>query len=223
MAFKDRLKELRKELGLTQEEFAKKIGYTRTAISAWEIGRNEPSNNDTIKLAEFFTCSVDYLLGKSNIRDPEKEFAMHFGQNVSSLSDKLFPIPVLGRVPAGEPLLADENIEGYLPIDPVMYNISNPDEYFFLKVIGESMNKLVKNGSYVLIQKQDTAENGDVIVALVNGDDEATLKRYKQLNEQFVMLEPVSEDSAYEPITVDLKSTTFKIIGKVVGDFKRWA
>lgn len=72
MEFKDRLINLRKELNLTQEELAKKIGYTRTAISAWEIGRNEPSNADTIKLANFFGVSTDYLLGKSDIRNPEE-------------------------------------------------------------------------------------------------------------------------------------------------------
>ena len=72
MEFKDRLIKLRKELNLTQEELAQKIGYTRTAISAWEIGRNEPSNADTIKLAEYFGVSTDFLLGKSDIRNPEK-------------------------------------------------------------------------------------------------------------------------------------------------------
>lgn len=72
MRFKDRLTKLRKELGLTQEDFAQKIGYTRTAISAWEIGRNEPSNADTVKIAEFFNVSTDYLLGKSDIRNPEE-------------------------------------------------------------------------------------------------------------------------------------------------------
>lgn len=73
MEFKDRLIKLRKELNLTQEELAQKIGYTRTAISAWEIGRNEPSNADTIKLAEYFGVSTDFLLGKSDIRNPGKQ------------------------------------------------------------------------------------------------------------------------------------------------------
>lgn len=73
MDFKDRLVKLRKELGLTQEDFAQKIGYTRTAISAWEIGRNEPSNADTVKIADFFGVSTDYLLGKSDIRNPEQQ------------------------------------------------------------------------------------------------------------------------------------------------------
>lgn len=69
MLLKDRLVKLRKELNLTQEEFAQKIGYTRTAISAWEIGRNEPSNADTIKIANFFGVSTDYLLGKTDVRN----------------------------------------------------------------------------------------------------------------------------------------------------------
>ena len=69
MEFKDRISMLRKELNLTQEEFAKKIGFSRTAVSAWEIGRNEPSNNDTIKLADFFNVSTDYLLGKTDERN----------------------------------------------------------------------------------------------------------------------------------------------------------
>lgn len=72
MDFKNRLVKLRKELNLTQEELAKKIGYTRTAISAWEIGRNEPSYDDVIKIADFFNVSIDYLLGKSDIKNPEE-------------------------------------------------------------------------------------------------------------------------------------------------------
>lgn len=69
MEFKDRLVYLRKEMHLTQEELSEKLGISRTALSAWEIGRNEPSNADTIRLAIFFNVSVDYLLGKSDIRE----------------------------------------------------------------------------------------------------------------------------------------------------------
>ena len=62
MIFKDRLIQLRKEFNLTQEAFAEKIGFSRTAISAWEIGRNEPSYTDVIKIADYFNVSIDYLL-----------------------------------------------------------------------------------------------------------------------------------------------------------------
>lgn len=91
MRFKDRLLSLRKELGLTQGEFAEKIGYSRTAISAWEIGRNEPSNEDMIKIANFFNVSLDYLLGKSDIRnydEDEKEFRFAFHKETEGMTDE---------------------------------------------------------------------------------------------------------------------------------------
>lgn len=66
MRFKDRLVQLRKDMNLTQEGLAERLGYSRTAISAWEIGRNEPSYADIIKIADFFRVSIDYLLGKED-------------------------------------------------------------------------------------------------------------------------------------------------------------
>lgn len=91
MKIKDRIKQLRIELGFTQEQFANKIGFSRTAISAWEIGRNEPSNDDTIKLADFFGVSTDYLLGKSDIRNPEKieidDVNVAFSSGIKGLND----------------------------------------------------------------------------------------------------------------------------------------
>lgn len=210
MSFGTNIKKIRQDNNLTQEELAKRINTSRSNIANYENDKNMPSIDILEKLSEIFNCSIDYLLGKSDIKNPD-------------LKDNLFLIPIVGKVAAGKPILADENIEGYLPIDPFMYHLTSPDGFFFLQIQGESMNKLIKNGSYALIKKQDYAEDGDVIVAIVNGDNEVTVKRYKQLNNQFVMLEPVSEDSSFQPITIDLKTTKFSIIGKVVGDFKRWS
>lgn len=91
LGFKDRLVLLRKELGLTQEEFAEKIGYTRTAVSAWEIGRNEPSNSDTLKIADFFGVTTDYLLGKTDVRNydkDEQEFRFAYHKETEGLTDE---------------------------------------------------------------------------------------------------------------------------------------
>lgn len=206
----NRIKKLREEFHMTQQELADKLNGAKSTIAMYENETRKPSMEVLLKLSEIFNCSIDYLLGKSDIKNPD-------------LKNKLFLIPIIGKVAAGKPIFANENIEGYLPIDPLMYNLTSSNGFFFLQIQGESMNKLIKNGSFALIKKQDYAENGDVIVAIVNGDDEATVKRYKQLNEQFIMLEPVSEDSSFQPITIDLKSTKFSIIGKVVGDFKRWS
>lgn len=134
----------------------------------------------------------------------------------------LIRVPVLGKIAAGQPILAEEYLEGYLPLDPGIYNLSSDEEVFYLKVSGESMNLKVKNGDYVLVKKQDFAEDGDLIVAIINGDDEATFKRYKRLNDQFVLLEPMSSDTTIQSITVDLKNQNFKIIGKAIGQFGKF-
>lgn len=208
----NRLKLLREEKNLLQEELGKIIGVSGRAIGNYETENRDMSTEVLKKLSDFFGVSIDYILGNSDNKN-----------NLQDLSENSFIIPIVGKVPAGEPVLAQENIEGYLPIDPMMYNLTSPDNLFFLKVVGESMNNIVKNGSFVLIRKQDYAESGDVVVALVNGDNEATLKRFKELdNPQFVMLEPDSTFSEFEPRIINLKDTEFKIIGKVIGDFKKW-
>lgn len=142
-------------------------------------------------------------------------------QVINFLKKRLFNIPVLGKIAAGQPLLAEEYLEGYLPIDPNIYGMTTPDDYFYLKVSGESMNLKIHNGDYALIHKQDYADDGDIIVAIVNGDDEATLKKYKHINESTIALEPMST-FPMEPIYINLKDTNFKIIGKAIGKFGKF-
>jgi len=136
--------------------------------------------------------------------------------------DNISLVPVVGKIAAGQPILAEEYLEGYLPVDPNIYGMASTDDYFYLRVAGQSMNLKEKNGDYALIHKQDYAENGDIVVAIVNGDDEATLKKYKKLNEQFILLEPMSSDPTIEAITIDLKTTNFRIIGKAIGQFGKF-
>lgn len=207
----NRLKILREEKNLNQADIAKILNTTSAAAGQYERGVRDLSTDKLIKLANFFGVTTDYLLGISNTR-------------VSNGADlnNLLHIPVLGKVPAGVPVLAVENIIKYLPIAPDMFSIKEEQDLFFLKVDGESMNNIVANGSYVLIKKQEYAENGDIVVALVNNDDEATLKRYKIIDKQFVMLEPDSSNSEFEPIIVNLKNQNFRIVGKVIGSYKEW-
>lgn len=89
-------------------------------------------------------------------------------KNVDAIPHQYHMCPVYGRISAGIPNWAEECIEGRLPIDPELMNILNPEECFFLRVNGESMNQLVKNGSFALIRKTDMVENGEVAVVLVN-------------------------------------------------------
>lgn len=129
-------------------------------------------------------------------------------------NSRYYMCPVYGRISAGQPNWAEECIEGRIPIDPDMMNIANPEECFFLKVNGESMNKVVKNGAFALIKKTDFVKNGEIAVVLVNGFD-ATLKKFSK-QEDLIILEPMSDDSS---ITTQVynKDTEIKVIGKYIG------
>ena len=127
---------------------------------------------------------------------------------------KFYMCPVYGQISAGQPNWVEENLEGYLPIDPDLMNIINPKEFFFLRVNGESMNNVVKNGAFALIHKQDIVENGEIAVVLVNGYD-ATLKKFTKQGD-LVILEPNSTDESFKTQVYD-KTTSIKILGKYVG------
>ena len=122
--------------------------------------------------------------------------------------------PVYGQISAGQPNWAEANIEGRLPIDTDLMDIINPEEYFFLRVNGESMNNIIKNGAFALIHKQDVVEDGEIAVVLVNGYD-ATLKRFTKKGD-VVVLEPDSSDPSFKTQIYD-KTTSIKILGKYVG------
>lgn len=122
--------------------------------------------------------------------------------------------PVYGRISAGQPNWAEECIEGRLPVDPNMMNIVDPEECYFLRVNGESMNKLIKNGAYALIRKTDVVDDGDIAVVLVNGYD-ATLKRFSKQGD-FIVLEPMSNDPTFTT-QIYTKDTEIKVIGKYIG------
>ena len=201
----NRIKQLRNEKNINQDVLAKLLGLEIAGISKLETERVPLKDEYIIKLAEYFDVSTDYLLGKSDVRNPEK---------MSNISDKIYMCPVYGQIPAGEPNWAEECIEGRLPLDPNLMNILDPEECYFLRVNGESMNKVIKNGAYALIRKTDWVENGEIAVVLVNGYD-ATLKKFTK-NGDVVVLEPMSNDPTFQT-QIYTKDTPIRIIGKYIG------
>lgn len=141
---------------------------------------------------------------------------IEFESNISTENNdkKYYMCPVYGQISAGQPNWAEQNIEGRLPIDPDLMDIINPEEYFFLRVNGESMNNVIRNGAFALIHKQDMVEDGEIAVVLVNGYD-ATLKRFTKKGD-VVVLEPDSSDPSFKTQIYD-KTTSIKILGKYVG------
>lgn len=201
MSFGNILKKIRLDNKLTQEELAQKINTSRSNIANYENNKNMPSLDILEKFSKLFNCSIDYLLGKKN-------------EETLSMPNNIYMCPVYGQIPAGEPNWAEECIEGRLPLDPNLMNIVDPEECYFLRVNGESMNKIIKDGAYALIRKTDWVENGDIAVVLVNGYD-ATLKKFTK-NNDVVVLEPMSNDPTFQT-QIYTKDTPIKIIGKYIG------
>ena len=143
-------------------------------------------------------------------RDPTKPRAIEILDDDFNLTRReIVNVPMLGQVAAGEPILATENIENYFPI-PAEF-MPNKDT-FMLRVKGESMiNAGILNGDSVLVKQQPDAENGDIVVALV--DDSATVKTFYKENGHF-RLQP--ENDTMDPIIVD----ECTVLGKVFGVFR---
>lgn len=128
-----------------------------------------------------------------------------------SENSNIFEIPLLGKVAAGSPILAVENIERTFPL-PI--DMATNKEMFMLRVQGESMiNAGILNGDYIIVSRQPTAENGEMVVAMIN--DEVTVKTFYK-EDGYFRLQP--ENDSMEPIIV----TQLTILGKVTGLFRKY-
>lgn len=203
------LNSLRENLELSTYDVNRISKISQSYLSLVENGKRKPSAIILKKLAQVY--NTDYLdlyekAGYIDLIQDEKKMELS--------SSKFYMCPVYGRISAGQPNWAEECIEGRIPIDVELMNIVDPEECFFLRVNGESMNKEIKNGAYALIRKTDVVKNGDIAVVLVNGYD-ATLKKFFKQGD-FVVLEAMSTDPSFTT-QVYGKDTEIKIIGKYLG------
>ncbi|MEW4370028.1 transcriptional repressor LexA [Paenibacillus sp. WLX1005] len=159
---------------------------------------------------------LDRLEKKGLIRrDPTKPRAIELLGQEESENNLLFAqsvsrVPIIGKVTAGVPITATEHIEDYFPL-PQQFTGDN--QIFMLSVIGDSMIEAgIHNGDYVIVRQQQTADNGDIVVAMTE-DDEATVKTFYK-EKDHIRLQP--ENPTYEP----LRLTRVTILGKVVGLFR---
>ncbi|WP_315081709.1 transcriptional repressor LexA [uncultured Clostridium sp.] len=144
-------------------------------------------------------------------RDPTKPRALEIVKNNRDKKE-MINIPIVGKITAGMPILATENIEDSFPI-PLDY-IKHDNELFMLRVSGESMiNAGIRDNDLAIIESCQTALNGDIVVALI--DEEATIKRFFK-EEDHIRLQP--ENDSMDPIIVDNCS----VLGKLVGIFRAY-
>ena len=146
-------------------------------------------------------------------KDPTKPRAIEILDDEFNVTRKeMVNIPVVGTVAAGIPILATENIDNYIPVPSDMLPNASNHKFFILNVKGDSMiNCGILNGDQIIVEQQETAHNGEIIVALV--DDSATVKRFYR-EADCIRLQP--ENDTMEPIIIP-EGTDVSILGKVVG------
>lgn len=192
------LERLRKLNNKSMSEIAEAIGVSQSTVSDWENGKKMPRSGSIQKLADYFGVPKTDLL-----MDTEKHIS-----NIS-ISEGVSKIPILGTITCGEPILAVQNLEGYRT---EMSEGLPQGELFYLKTRGDSMEPTIPSGSFALIRKQPDVEDGEIAAVVVNGDDEATLKRVKHQN-GYVML--LADNPKYAPIIIT-SDTPARIIGKAM-------
>jgi repressor LexA len=184
--------------GKTQQELADFVGVSQAAISNWSQGIKLPRMDKIDKICEFFKIKrsdllhpQDSVLGISEYKPTKK-------------------MPVLGRIPAGLPLYAEENIEGYVAND-----FEDGHEYYALRVFGDSMTAAgIDDGDLVIVRRQDTVEDGQIAVVIINGYD-ATVKFFKQ-DGRLVILSPKSYNPEHNPQVYDIEKDAVRVLGRVV-------
>ena len=201
----EQLKILRKQKGLYQKDVANFLGVDRTTYVKYENGVSEPDYNTLVKLAEFFNVSVDYLLG----RETNDIYA-----SIGAMPVKKIKLPVLGNVACGEPIYANEDLEGYVYIN------EDIGADFCLHAKGDSMvNARIFDGDTLFVKKQDMVDDGEIAVVLIEG--EATVKRvyYDRENNTITFM---PENPAYKPMRYNGEElNNIRILGKVIARYSR--
>lgn len=194
----DNINKLIKEKNVSQVDIHNHTKIPRSTLTGYVKGTSTPNPGNVQKLADFFNVK------KSDI-DPRFK---PMPNNVIPILNSI-KIPILGEIACGKPILIEENIDGY--IEEFADNLPS-GELFYLKTKGDSMVPTIPENSYVMIRKQPDVEEGEIAAVVINGDNEATLKRVKRQN-GLTMLIP---DNANHKPYIITESNPATILGKAV-------
>lgn len=193
-----RIEFYRTKMGLNQKELAERLHLAKSTMSQYESDARNPSDEIKRALCELFDITMDELMGMQKRPKSEKGVA----------------VPVLGRVSGGIPIDAIQEVESWEELPRAM---ASRGEYFALKVKGDSMSPTINNGSIVIVRKQDSVENREIAVVLVNSDTEATIKRVEKKNHGLVLI--ADNALVYSPhfySEEEVSALPVRVIGRVV-------
>lgn len=196
--FSERLRYYLSKYGITQLELSKRLGVGTTSVYNWCNGIKTPRMDKVDAMCKIFNCK------RSDLMDDKQTAGNAFSKAVS--------IPVLGRVAAGIPI---EAIEDIIDTEEITESMARTGDFFGLQIHGRSMEPRMKEGDVVIVRKQDDADSGDIVIAMVNGDD-ATCKRLRKYRDG---IELISNNPSFDPMffnNEEIIEKPVKIIGKVV-------
>lgn len=189
------LNELRKQQKISISELARKVDMSKSTVSQYFNGKLQFPLNRAHDFARVLGVTTDDLLG--------------LDLSKVNTVNRLTKIPLLGTIACGDPILADENISGYLS-EPT--DLLPSGKLFYLRAKGQSMEPTIKDGSLVLIRQQPDVEDGEIAAILFMDDDEATLKRIKRAGPTIILM---PDNREYEPIIAS-DNNPVRILGKAV-------
>ena len=182
--------------GKSQKDLCDNLGFSPSSVSSWVNGTRIPKEGNIVLMAAYLGCSVDDIA-----LDPKEAHRK-----------RSFSIPVYARVGAGLPLEASEEI---IDREEIPEQMATLGDFYGLRIDGDSMEPRIVRGDVVIVRKQDTADDGDIVIALVNGND-AVCKRLKIYKDGIALL---SNNPVYQPMYFtksDTQDIPVRIIGKVV-------
>ncbi len=197
----NRVQELRKKNGYSQQKLAKVLNVHQTAISQWETGRTSPDIEVATSMAQIFGVTLEYLLGFSDDADLQ-----------GHTTKKGVRIPVFGYVAAGIPIDAIEDVLDY---EEIAEELAASGKFFALRIKGDSMAPHILDGDTVIVRQQEDVENGETAIVMVNGD-EATCKR---VIKQATGISLIANNPMYEPRVFskrEIMELPVRVLGKVV-------
>ena len=185
--------------GKTRNDLCRDLEFKYTTVTGWLTGEKYPRIDKIELMANYFGVSKSDLVEKRDTL-PRGAYPYH----------PTHRIPILGRISAGQPLYAEENIEGYI------YTELNGDhEYYALRIMGDSMNAMnLFEGDIVIVRRQECVDNGQVAVVLIDGED-ATVKRFMQSGDTVTLI-PSSTNPEHMPQIYDKRETAIVVQGLVV-------
>ena len=205
----------RTELGITQKEVADFVGVSEATVSRWESGHIDNMRRDRIAaLSKILRLSPLAIMGIDNT-DLSTRIP-----NMVPIDARTFRVPIVGRVAAGRPIVADEEIVGYEYID----NKYSKDghEYFGLRIVGKSMEPTIMDGDIVIVRRQNYVENGEIAIVLIDGE-EATAKEIKESADGITLIG--HNAAVYTPhfySAQEVKNLPVQIIGRVVQSIRKF-